>query len=174
MIGFFLTISCLFPEGRLIQQADWGWAGNKGRMGRVGETTASSHQHRCRYRIIVVCYCRAFGKYDGRHAVPFQPWQRTRLRRKRTVKERGKGGERNVSEAGRQERQEISIGRKSKSEGGRGRDLNWGGREEFCGDHRLYILRDGTRYQRRSISDLIPWMYRSTRSVHSVSISATA
>jgi len=44
-----------------MQQAEWGWAGNKGRLGRVGETTASSHQHRCRYRIIVVCYSRTFG-----------------------------------------------------------------------------------------------------------------
>jgi len=39
-----------FSEGRLIEQAERGWAGNNGRMGRVGETTASSHQHRCRYR----------------------------------------------------------------------------------------------------------------------------
>lgn len=37
-----------------MQQAEWGWAGNHGRMGWVGETTASSHQHRCRYRIVVV------------------------------------------------------------------------------------------------------------------------
>lgn len=51
-----------FPEGRLTRQAEWGWAGNNGRMGRVGETTASSHQHRC--RIIVVCY-HVFREYDN-------------------------------------------------------------------------------------------------------------
>lgn len=62
----------LFPEGLLNEQAEWGWAGNKGRMGRVGETTASSHQHRCRYRVIVVCYYRAFGENDKRHTVPFK------------------------------------------------------------------------------------------------------
>lgn len=36
-----------------MEQAEWGWAGNNGQMGRVGETTASSHQHRCRYRIVI-------------------------------------------------------------------------------------------------------------------------
>lgn len=41
-------------EGRLMQQAERGWAGNHGRMGWVGETTASSHQYRCRYLIVVV------------------------------------------------------------------------------------------------------------------------
>lgn len=70
-----------------MEQAERGWAGNKGRMGRVGETTASSHQHRCRYRIIVVCY-RAFGKYNRRHAVLFKPWQPMRLRSKRTEKKK--------------------------------------------------------------------------------------
>lgn len=72
--GFSFIILCLFPEGRIMQQAERGWAGNKGRMGRVGETTASFHQHRCRYRVIVVCYCRAFGENDERHAVPFKSW----------------------------------------------------------------------------------------------------
>lgn len=60
-----------------MQQAERGWAGNKGRMGRVGETTASSHQHRCRYRVIVVCYYRAFGENDEKHALPFKPWLKT-------------------------------------------------------------------------------------------------
>lgn len=40
------------------------------------------------------------------------------------------------------ERQKISIGRKSKSVGGRGWDLFRGGREEFCGDHRLHIFQE--------------------------------
>lgn len=43
-----------FSEGRLMEQAERGWAGNNGRMGWVGETTASSHQHRCRYRIVAI------------------------------------------------------------------------------------------------------------------------
>lgn len=47
----------------------------------------------------------------------------------------------NESKLKRQERQEISIGRKSKSVGGRGWDLFQGGREEFCGDHRLHFER---------------------------------
>lgn len=50
-----------------MQQAEWGWAGNNGQMGRVGETTASSHQHRCRYRIIVKCH-RAFRERVMMHA----------------------------------------------------------------------------------------------------------
>lgn len=83
-----------------MQQAERGWAGNKGRMGWVGETTASSHQHRCRYRIIVVCYCRAFGEYDRRHGVPFKPWQSMKLQSKSSEKERER------AEAKRQERQE--------------------------------------------------------------------
>lgn len=63
-----------------MQQAEWGWAGNKGRLGWVGETTASSHQHRCRYRVIVVCcYRRAFGENDERHAMPFKFRQPVRL-----------------------------------------------------------------------------------------------
>lgn len=53
-----------------MQQAEWGWAGNNGRMGRVGETTASSHQNR-RYRIIVVCHRCAFEKRVMMHAGPF-------------------------------------------------------------------------------------------------------
>lgn len=73
----------MFPEGRLMQQAERGWAGNKGRLGWVGETTASSHQHRCRYRIVVVCYCRTFGENDTRHDVPFKPWQPVRLTREK-------------------------------------------------------------------------------------------
>lgn len=36
-----------------MRQAAWGWAGNNGQMGWVGETTASSHLYR-RYRIVVV------------------------------------------------------------------------------------------------------------------------
>lgn len=61
------TILNFFPEGRSMQQAEWGWAGNNGQMGRVGETTASSHQHRCRYRIIVKCH-RAFRERVMMHA----------------------------------------------------------------------------------------------------------
>lgn len=72
-----------------MEPAERGWAGNKGQMGRVGETTASSHQHRCRYRIIVVCY-RAFGENDRRYAKPFNPRQPMRLQRKRSEKEREK------------------------------------------------------------------------------------
>lgn len=63
-----------------MQQAERGWAGNKGRLGWVGETTASSHQHRCRYRVIVVCcYRRAFGENGKRHAMPFKFRQPVRL-----------------------------------------------------------------------------------------------
>lgn len=58
----YLTILCFFSEGRLPEQAERGWVGNNGRMGRVGETTASSHQHRCRYRIIVVCIVVILGR----------------------------------------------------------------------------------------------------------------
>lgn len=53
-----------------MESAEWGWAGNNGQMGRVGETTASSHQHLCRYRIIVVCH-RAFEERVMMHAGPF-------------------------------------------------------------------------------------------------------
>lgn len=67
-LRFYIYFFPPFPEGRLTRQAEWGWAGNNGRMGRVGETTASSHQHRCRYRIIVVCY-RAFREYDNARRV---------------------------------------------------------------------------------------------------------
>lgn len=71
-----------FPEGRLMEQAEWGWAGNNGRMGRVGETTASSHQHRCRYRIIVVCH-RAFGERVMMNAGPFNLGSQQRLMKER-------------------------------------------------------------------------------------------
>jgi len=71
-----------------MQQAERGWAGNKGRLGRVGETTASSHQHRCRYRIIVVCYCRAFRENDKRYIVPCKFWQPVRLLAKKENKEK--------------------------------------------------------------------------------------
>lgn len=67
---YFYDFFFFFPEGRLTRQAEWGWAGNNGRMGRVGETTASSHQHRCRYRIVVVCY-RAFQEHDNTRYLAF-------------------------------------------------------------------------------------------------------
>lgn len=63
------TILRFFPEGRLMLQAERGWAGNNGRMGRVGETTASSHQHRCRYRVILVSHRRTFGESNDARRV---------------------------------------------------------------------------------------------------------
>lgn len=53
-VKYLTSILHFFAEGRLIRQAERGWAGNNGRMGRVGETTAFSHQHRCRYRYHVI------------------------------------------------------------------------------------------------------------------------
>lgn len=78
-----------------MQQAERGWAGNKGRMGRVGETTASSHQHRCRYRIIMVCHCHAFEENNKRHAVPFESSQPMKLGERKERRER----ERDINES---------------------------------------------------------------------------
>lgn len=94
-----------------MQQAEWGWAGNKGRMGRVGETTASSHQHRCRYPVIVVCYFIVLLGKMIEGTLCLLSLRSLRLQRKRRT-EKKKGEEKDVSEAERQERQEISIGRK--------------------------------------------------------------
>jgi len=63
--------------------------------------------------------------------------------------ENGKREEKDVNEAKGQERQEISIGRKSKSVGGRGLISGWEG-GILWGSHQLYISRDGTRYQRNN------------------------
>lgn len=71
------TILRFFPEGRLTEQAERGRAGNNGQMGRVGETTASSHQHRCRYRyrVILVFHRPAFGgSNDARAGLPTLQW----------------------------------------------------------------------------------------------------
>lgn len=48
-------------------QAEKGLGGkqNNGWTGWVGETTASSHQHRCRYRVMVIV--RPSGKIDMRN-----------------------------------------------------------------------------------------------------------
>lgn len=81
-----------------MQQAEWGWAGNKGRMGRVGETTASSHQHRCRYPVIVVCYFIVLLGKMIEGTLCLLSLRSLKLQRKRRT-EKKKGKEKDVSEA---------------------------------------------------------------------------
>lgn len=78
---FHFDLICFLSEGRLPEQAERGWVGNNGRtMGRVGETTASSHQHRCRYRIIVVCIVVISGRTLLLHAERLSARRRRRRR----------------------------------------------------------------------------------------------
>lgn len=95
---FHFDLICFLSEGRLPEQAERGWVGNNGRiMGRVGETTASSHQHRCRYRIIVVCIVVISGRTLLLHAGRLSARRRRRVsfkfgesKKERTGKSLGK------------------------------------------------------------------------------------